>query len=414
MKSETTNIVSNEDYRKVQSMILHMFNKTKLHPEVQFNISKNEYNILGISHLDIPTINKLKMKCYADLFREIITTEWNIDQITIPYTKEKVISVQELDKTDEYVYDISMGGLNHLFFANQILVHNTDSVYFSVQHMMEQNGLEYTYDKDQTIELYNEIGNQVGATFPEFMNKSFNTGIEKGKIVGADLEMVGSRGLFLKKKRYAILKYYDDGVRLDGKNEKGEIVHGKLKNMGLEIKRSDTSKFIQIFLEETLMALLTGASEDELRKKILDFKAVFNKMKSYEKGSPKTVKNYTNLYKIYQKTGKCHVGHVQAAIEWNTLRYINEDQSVPEATDGTKVMVCKLKKNPMGIKTIGYPIECMNYLPEWFLELPFDDVEMEKTVVNKKLSNIFGILNMDIAIDVDSRLYHSNNSFLFN
>lgn len=275
---------------------------------------------------------------------------------------------------------------------------DTDSVYFSVAHYAKEQGEEFNLTKEEVIDLYVAIGDEVGEGFAGFMDKSFNTGMEKGKLVGADLEMVGSRGLFLKKKRYAILKFWEDGFRLD------EDGPGKIKAMGLEIKRSDTPKYIQDFLEDTLIALLVGEDEQELRTRVREFKREFKDKPAQDKGSPKTVKNYSNKYDEFVKTGECRVGHVMAAIQWNRLREINDDMSVPEATDGTKVIVCVLKPNPYGIKNIGFPVDCIDYLPEWFLSLPFDEDAMEQAVLTKKLDNIFGILDMDIGIDEKSNI----------
>lgn len=404
MKKEITDIVTSEDYRKVQSMVLHQYNKTELHPCV--HLENDNYRIDGISHLSEECLSKLKMKACAELLIEIICTEWNLDKATIIQHKEKIISVENIGKTDDYVYDISMGGLNHYFFANNILVHNTDSVYFSVAHYYKENGIDFDMSKDEIVDLYKAIGDTVGESFPSFMDEMFNTGIEKGKNVGADLEMVGSRGLFLKKKRYAILKYWEDGFRLDVDGKPG-----KIKAMGLEIKRSDTPRYIQDFLESTLIALLVGEPEEELRQRVRAFKQEFKDKPSVEKGQPKTVKNYSNRYKEYQETGKCPVGHVLAAIQWNKLRNLNDDKSVPEATDGSKVIVCKLKPNPLGINSIGYPIDCKEYLPEWFLSLPFDNDEMEKSVLTKKLGNIFGILDMDLAIEEKSSMQMNTGFF---
>lgn len=283
---------------------------------------------------------------------------------------------------------------------------DTDSVYFSLAHYYKENNIEFNMSKDEVVEVYKMIGDTVGDSFPEFMNDTFNTGIENGKIVGADLEMVGSCGLFLKKKRYAILKYWEDGFRLDVDGKPG-----KIKAMGIEIKRSDTPKYIQEFLEKTLVDLLVGAPESEIRAKVREFKRLFRDKPSTDKGSPRTVKNYSNKFKEFEETGKCSVGHVLAAIQWNRLRDLNDDKSVPEATDGTKVIVCKLKSNPYNIKAVGFPIDCAEYLPEWFLELPFDDDDMEKSVLTKKLGNIFGILDMDLAIDEKSSLELNTGMF---
>jgi hypothetical protein len=58
--------------------------------------------------------------------------------------------------------------------------------------------------------------------------------------------------------------------------------------------------------------------------------------------------------------------------------------------------VCKLKSNPLGWTSIGYPTDQSN-LPQWFKELPFDDAEMEATVVDGKLDNLLGVLDWDLA-----------------
>lgn len=302
------------------------------------------------------------------------------------------------------INEITTGVYNHQ--GGSVIYGDTDSVYFSVTHYLKEQGIPYNLSKEEIVDMYIKIGDEVGESFPSFMHQMFNTGIEKGKIVGADLEMVGSRGLFLKKKRYAILKYWEDGFRKDVDGKPGEI-----KAMGLEIKRSDTPKYIQNFLEETLIALLVGESEAELKQRVRDFKAVFKDIPVHEKGSPRTVKNYTNLEAEYNTTGKCKVGHVLAGIQWNRLREVYDDKSVPEVTDGTKVIVCNLKDNPMGIKAVGYPIDCVEYLPEWFLELPFDSEKMEEIVLTKKLENIFGILDMDIGIHEKSTAAVNNGFF---
>jgi hypothetical protein len=36
-------------------------------------------------------------------------------------------------------------------------------------------------------------------------------------------------------------------------------------------------------------------------------------------------------------------------------------------------------------------------LPQWFCELPFDDAEMEATVVDQKIDNLLGVLAWDLA-----------------
>jgi len=70
--------------------------------------------------------------------------------------------------------------------------------------------------------------------------------------------------------------------------------------------------------------------------------------------------------------------------------------------DGQKVIVCKLRNNPMGFKSVAIPVD-ENKIPEWFKELPFDDNAMEDSVVNQKIENLFGVLHWDIADFTDTR-----------
>jgi hypothetical protein len=45
------------------------------------------------------------------------------------YKFDEIVSIEELDNTEEYVYDLEMEDESHTFIANDILVHNTDSIF---------------------------------------------------------------------------------------------------------------------------------------------------------------------------------------------------------------------------------------------------------------------------------------------
>ena len=124
--------------------------------------------------------------------------------------------------------------------------------------------------REEYIEFYDSIADAVNETFPEFMNKTFNTSLEKGAIIKAGRELVASTGLFIKKKKYGLLKYEEEGHRLDVDNKPG-----KLKAMGLDLKRADTPKFMQKFLEEILMDLLTNEFDSVITDKIKKFRVDF-------------------------------------------------------------------------------------------------------------------------------------------
>jgi DNA polymerase elongation subunit (family B) len=316
-------------------------------------------------------------------------------QITL--YRGKVKSVKKIRKADdEYVYDIGMANTNHpWFFGNDILVHN--SAYFSAVPALP-NG--ETLSLSSAIELYDTITQMVTDTFAEFMKKSFNTTIESGAIIRAGREAVARRGLFVTKKRYALL--VDD---LEGK----AYPDGYLKAMGLDLKRSDTPEFIQDFLKDILLKALDGGDEDSVIQDVRDFKQQFRQMQPWAVGTPKRVNNLTSYTEKYNrlrtrnssKNNKVDVnklipGHVTASINWNNLRRAFSDNYSMPISDGAKTIVCRLKPNPLNINSIAYPID-EQHLPDWFKELPFDVESMEAAIIDKKVENVIGATGWDLS-----------------
>jgi hypothetical protein len=109
------------------------------------------------------------------------------------------------------------------------------------------------------------------------------------------------------------------------------------------------------------------------------------------------VNNLTKYGTEEARLGRANMpGHVRAAINWNNMRRMNNDNYSMQIVDGMKTIVCKLKPNPLGWTSIGYPTDEL-HLPQWFRDLPFDDAEMEATVVDQKIDNLLGVLDWDLA-----------------
>jgi hypothetical protein len=198
--------------------------------------------------------------------------------------------------------------------------------------------------------------------------------------------------LFIKKKRYAVLIYEQEGNRLDVYGKPG-----KVKAMGLDLKRSDTPKVIQDFLSDVLLSVLTGADRETIITKVRDFKLLFTERPAWEKGTPKRVNNLTKYTKEEERLGKANMpGHVRAAMNWNNLKRMMGDQYSMSIVDGMKTVVCKLKDNPLGYTSIGYPTD-ETHIPAWFKELPFDQDSMEAGIVDQKVENLLGVLKWKIG-----------------
>lgn len=300
------------------------------------------------------------------------------------------------------VNEIITGEYNHV--GKAIIYGDTDSCYFSAYKTLKKDIDAGTipWTKDSVVKLYDQIGNEVNKTFPGFMEEAFHCPRSRGEVIKAGREIVGSKSLFITKKRYAVLYYDKEGKRtdVDGKP-------GKIKAMGLDLKRSDTPEFMQNFLSDVLEKVLTGAAESEILEMITNFRTEFKARPGWEKGSPKRANNITEYQRKEEKYGKANMpGHVRAAINWNTLKRMNGDKYSTSITDGAKVIVCKLKDNPLGFTSVAYPVDELR-LPQWFKDLPFAHSEMEQTIIDNKIDNLIGVLNYDLQSTSQANTFSS-------
>jgi DNA polymerase elongation subunit (family B) len=280
------------------------------------------------------------------------------------------------------------------YIGDSIIYGDTDSVYFSAWPIIKADVAagRMEWNSEICVALYDSIADQVNDSFPKFMKESFHTTEEHGAIIKGGRELVARSGLFIKKKRYAVLIYDLEGKRLDVEGKAG-----KVKAMGLDLKRSDTPKVVQDFLSDILQQVLTGADKQQIIKAVKEFKTQFKGRPAWEKGTPKRVNNLTKFTEMERKQGRANMpGHVRAAINYNNMRRMHSDTRSLEIVDGMKTIVCKLRSNPLGMTSIGYPTD-EDRIPQWFKDLPFDNQEMEDSIVTQKVENLLGVLEWDIA-----------------
>ena len=300
------------------------------------------------------------------------------------------------------VNEIITGEYDHR--GKAIIYGDTDSCYFSayktLQKDIDKGAIPWT--RETVIGLYDQIAEEVNTTFPQFMLDTFHCPKSRGEVIKAGREIVGSKSLFITKKRYAVLYYDKEGKRTDTDGKAG-----KIKAMGLDLKRSDTPEFIQNFLSDVLEMVLMGKPEQQVLDHISEFRIRFKARPGWEKGSPKRANNITDYQAKEKKAGKANMpGHVRASINWNTLKRMFNDKYSMNITDGAKVIVCKLKPNPLEFTSVAYPVDELR-LPQWFKDLPFDHAEMEQTIIDNKLDNLIGVLNWDINSTEEKNTFNS-------
>jgi len=287
--------------------------------------------------------------------------------------------------------EVITGEYDHV--GKAVIYGDTDSVYFSAYPILKDeidNGT-IPWEKERIIQLYDQVAEETNKSFTRFMADAYHCPKSRSGVIAAGREIVAQSGLYITKKRYAALVIDDDGNR---KDIDGQI--GKVKAMGLDLRRSDTPVFMQDFLKDILLMVLTTKDENEILKKIEDFRSLFKERPGWEKGTPKRVNNLSKFRDLEEEKGKANMpGHVRASLNWNTLKRMNSDRYSQDIVDGMKVIVCKLRPNPLGFTSVAFPTDELR-LPQWFKDLPFDDRAMENTIIDNKIDNLIGVLNYDI------------------
>ena len=273
---------------------------------------------------------------------------------------------------------------------------DTDSVYMSLDcDTFRQLHPDFDYSRDHLVEFADDVARQINDRFPEYMKKTFHCTDEGANLQAAGREVVASRGVFVSKKRYALMMFDKDGHRVDTHGKDGEI-----KIMGLQVQRSDCPKLVRDMLKKMLESLLTKGSKQDLMEILKKFgKNEWRKLKPWQKGTPKACNKLAMYNKQFNETGQCSVGQVMAAINWNNLIELYKDKKTQKILDGNKVIVCKLKKNnSLNMTSVAYPVD-LNILPKWFKQLPFDEQSMKESVVEKTVDSIFGVLGWDLSLE---------------
>ena len=286
------------------------------------------------------------------------------------------------------VNNVITGEYDHI--GKAMIYGDTDSCYFSAWPMVKDDvdAGKLEWSKEKCITLMDQVCEQANTTFPDFMMQAFHCPKSRSDVIAAGREIVAQSGLYITKKRYAALVIDNEGFRTDSEDSPG-----KVKAMGLDLRRSDTPVFMQDFLKELLLMVLTDVPQEDVLERITVFRKEFSERPGWEKGSPKRANKVGHYRRLEEKQGKANMpGHVRASLNWNTLKRMNGDKYSQEIVDGMKVIVCKLKQNPLGYTSVAYPTDELR-IPEWFKELPFDDAAMAETIIDNKLDNLIGVLN---------------------
>lgn len=186
----------------------------------------------------------------------------------IQKSKVKTVTLLENEKNGEYVYDLAVPKY-HTFFSNDILVHNTDSIFLYIDPVLKAV-LGDDYDvtsNEEKVELVLKIVRKAAVYVNEYVIKRMlechNTPSEKSQANKYDFnfkeELVIKRGLFMDtKKKYAIWAINKEGQPTD-----------KLTVKGMEIVRSDYPRFSRDMMQDIVEKILRqGLKKTSLIKEV--------------------------------------------------------------------------------------------------------------------------------------------------
>lgn len=277
-----------------------------------------------------------------------------------------------------------------------IIYGDTDSVYLHLENYGKNHGIDM--DVDMAVKVADNLQERLQEDLVGIIASKFSTPSENIAILEPGREVVGRKGLFKdKKKRYAIHVVDNEGKKAD-----------KLKIMGMDTQRSDTPKFIQKFLSDCIKQVVMMDAEYSQIKDIVDeFREIYRQMDPWRRGSPGRVKNLirdTKKFERWQKQShvvgaKKPTMHymVKAAYNTNLLMEVHGETRWDRLRDGDKIEMIYLKDNPEGIDSVAIKTG-EHYVPDWFMELPFDIDRMEKKLLDQKLHNVIGsILQWDFT-----------------
>lgn len=299
------------------------------------------------------------------------------------YSITRCTKIEPITYSD-FVYDLEIED-THTFFANNILVHNTDSTYFKT----------FAETKDEAILIADTIADQVNKSFPQFMRQTFLCQPGYDDIIRCGREVVSDRGIFVDKKRYILHVVDNEGVPAD-----------KLKVMGLDTKKTTMPKVISVELNKFIERLLKGDSWDNVANDIVEYKDELLQNEDVRViGLPKGImgiEEYTKKYEIAEKQAaergeknNCVLpGHIAAAICYNKCLDKFNDKASLRITSGMKIKVFYLTHILFDrFTSIALPTD-IEVIPNWF----YDNCEIDKEkhitrLVDNPLRNIIKAIN---------------------
>ena len=241
---------------------------------------------------------------------------------------------------------------------------DTDSCYF----------LTHAKDIDQAVEVGKAVESRINASFPAFCTKAFLCTDKFNSLISAELDVVSSRSIFIKKKYYIMQVDWAEGSKVD-----------KLKIMGIHLKKTTIPKQVTEVLSKIVQDLLKGADWIDISTRIVDYRDyLIEDGDLTEIGHPKSVKTglleATKEYNDGNKKVRMS-GGVSASVFYNMCLDQYGDTESDRVLPGSKIRTYKLRRKIGRFKTIALPSD-LRRTPEWFTGHFVELIDRDKQAIN--------------------------------
>jgi DNA polymerase elongation subunit (family B) len=287
------------------------------------------------------------------------------------------------------------GYIRHLTKNNDkdyVLAVDTDSVYLNLDEIVTQiqqktkiTDITDFVDKICEQKIQPELKKEM-----DLLTKTLNCSENK---IFFKREAIASAGMFIAKKRYALLVQDLEGIRFE---------EPKLKIMGLETARSSTPAIVRKKLKDCIKIILTKTPE-ELRQYVNEFYDEFMVLPISDVAAPRGVKGinkYSDNTKIYQ-TGTPIA--TKAALLYNSYSKkigIDKQYAAIKENDKMKFVFVKIP-NPYGMAGKDAVMGFINSPPKEFdLEKYINRKKQFEKTFGEPLDNILQAINWKLNAQV--------------
>lgn len=274
-----------------------------------------------------------------------------------------ISNIEDIGITNEYVYDCEVDGGEHIFYANSVLIHN--SQFLSIKNITNEMEKKYNlphklidWSKEDKLKLWEYMSEFVDNTLNKFVRelavKWCHT--EHPEVITYDLEYIGETGLYESKKHY--------GVRLILKE--GPKVVDKIKYSGIELKKASVPVKIKEYLGEIYKNTLTNDwKENDFKNYLKKIYPEFEKLTiddiSFWKGYTtfRESDGFLHMKKMYNSETGRSIGDTSISTAVTYYNQLIDHLKIGDKYDkillGDKVRFCYVNpSNRFGIKYIAF------------------------------------------------------------